>query len=86
MSAVLQPIVEDIKILVSYARMYYLICVYSNMCIRKKAMSLRLEVKRRPTMAQLLLFQLTTQLVMVLVGSKKVFLLPDIVDRYGKTV
>lgn len=82
MSAVLQPIVEDIKILVSYTCMYYLICVYFNMtlCIRRKAMFLRLEVKRRPTMAQLLLFQLTTQLVMVLVGSKKAFLPPDIVD------
>ena len=37
MSAVLQPIIEDIKILVSYnyirTCMCYLICVYFNMCI-----------------------------------------------------
>ena len=31
-----------------------------SLCIRKMAMSLRLEVKQRPTMALLLLFQLAT--------------------------
>ena len=49
-------------------------------------MSLRLEVKQRPTMAQLLLFQPTIQLAMVLVDSKKVFLPSDIVDSVWQTV
>ena len=61
--------------------------VYFNIiCIRRKAMSLRLEVKQRPTMVQLLLFQLIIQLVMVLVGSKKVFQPPDTVDSVWQTV
>lgn len=49
-------------------------------------MPLRLRVKQRSTMAQLPLFQLTTQLVMVSVDSRKVFLPPDIVDSVRQIV
>lgn len=48
-------------------------------------MPLRLEVKQRSTMAQLPLFQLTTQLVMVS-DSRKVFLPPDIVDSVRQII